>query len=363
MRNFDRRNKEKQRQNFLVPKGEGTLITIRPFEMMDEDYQHAVDIVNSVWVEYPNTVDEWKESDEKRSKKVKWGRFFAEVEGRPVGIARYSQSLWVNHPGKLWMDISVRPEFRKRGIGTALWQHLRQQTEQFDPLRLYTNTREDFTDSVRFVQKLGFTERMREWESRLDPASVPLADWVRYPQRMAEQGIEIKTVAELASDPNRDRKLYELEWAIDQDIPSPEPPTKVPFEEFQKVWERTNLLTDGWFVAIDNGEYVGMSNLWLSQAARNILYTGLTGVVRSYRKRGVATALKLRAIEYAREKGVGEVRTWNESNNQGMLDINVRLGFVRQPAHLDFVKDIRPERPEDAEMSLVDNTAEEAIAV
>lgn len=337
------------------------MINIRPFEKNDGDYQSAVDIVNSVWVEYPDTVDEWKESDEKRSKKVKWGRFFAEIDGQPVGLANYNQSLWMNHPGKLWIGVSVRPEFRQQGVGSALWEFVQQEIQQFDPLRLFTSTREDYTDGVSFAQKHGFTERMREWESRLDPASVNLADWQHYNQRMREQGIEIKTVAELESDPNRDRKLYEMEWAIDQDVPSPEPPQKVPFEEFQKIWERSNLLTDGWFVAVDNGEFVGMSNLWLSQADPNILYTGLTGVIRSHRKKGIATAMKLRAIEYARQKGVGEVRTWNESNNQGMLGINIRLGFVRQPAHIDFVKDVRPERPEDAELKLMDASEEEAV--
>ena len=52
---------------------------------------------------------------------------------------------------------------------------------------------------------------MREWESRLGAASVNLADWDRYLKRIGEQGIEINTVAELESDPKRDRMLYELE--------------------------------------------------------------------------------------------------------------------------------------------------------
>ena len=218
------------------------MITIRPFENNDRDYQQAVDIMNTVWPEYPDTVEEWKESDEKRSKLVKRGRFFAEIDETPVGFANYGQSLWLNHPGKLFIGVEVLPEFRKRGVGTALWERLCQEIQQFDPLRLLAHTREDYEDGIRFAQKLGFNECMRDWESRLDPASLDLDEWSRYPRQVAEQGIEIKTVAELASDPNRDRKLYELEWLIDRDVPSPEPPSKVPFEEFQKVWERTNLL-------------------------------------------------------------------------------------------------------------------------
>lgn len=335
------------------------MITIRPFKENNEDYRQAVGIVNAVWPEYPDTVEEWKESDEKRSKLVKRGRFFAEMDGRPVGFATYGQSLWINHPGKLFVGVEVLPEFRKRGVGTALWERLCQEVQQFDPLRLLAHTREDHADGIRFAEKLGFKECMRDWESRLDPASLDLNEWSRYSRQVAEQGIEIKTVAELESDPNRDRKLYDLEWFIDRDVPSPEPPSKVPFEEFQKVWERNNLLPDAWFVAVDNGEYVGMTNLWTSQANAKLLYVGLTGVTRSHRKRGIAMALKVLSVEYALQNGFSEIRTWNEINNQAMLGINNRLGFVRQPAHIEFRKEMREERPEDANLKIQDAAQEE----
>ncbi len=338
------------------------MITIRPFEQNDEDYRQAVDITNSVWPEYPDTVEEWKEGDEKRSKLLKVGRFFAELDGQKVGFANYGQSLWVNHPGKLFVGIAVLPEFRKRGVGTALWEHLCQEVQQFDPLRLLAHTREDYEEGIRFALKLGFNECMRDWESRLDPASLDMDEWGRYARQVAEQGIEIRTVAELESDPNRDRKLYELEWLIDRDVPSPEPPSKVPFEEFQKIWERTNLLPDAWFVAVDNGEYVGMTNLWTSQANAKLLYVGITGVTRSHRKRGIAMALKVRSVEYALQKGFSEIRTWNEINNKAMLGINNRLGFVRQPAHIEFRKVMREERPEDANLKIQDSSQEEEKA-
>jgi GNAT superfamily N-acetyltransferase len=69
------------------------------------------------------------------------------------------------------------------------------------------------------------------------------------------------------------------------------------------------------------------------------LYQGLTGVRREYRGKGVAMALKLKTIEYAQRHGYAVIKTWNESNNVGMLAINEKLGFVRQPAWVTFAKE------------------------
>ena len=134
-----------------------------------------------------------------------------------------------------------------------------------------------------------------------------------------------------------------MEWAIEQDVPAPKPPTKMPYAEWQKIWTRTNLIPDAWWIAVQDGQYLGQTNLWGSQAREDLLYTGLIGVLRSHRRMGIASALKVQAVRYAQAQGIGEVGTWNEANNEGMLAIDVRLGFVRQPAHIEYMKKLREE--------------------
>ena len=327
-------------------------MTIRPFERTNEDYKLAVGIFNAVWVGQEETVAEWQERDERRAKTLKLGRFFAEVDGLAVGYASYEQHRHMNHPGKLWVSVNVLPAFRRRGIGSALWQHLCREIEQFDPLSLFIGTREDFPEGVRFAEKLGFVENLRHWESRLEPGTFRLDDWADHARRVAEQGIEIRSVVELKTDPERDRKLYELDWATVQDIPSPVPPVRKSFEEFQKVWERSNLVQDAWFVALDQGQYVGMTEFWSNQADPGLFETGLTGVLPSHRRRGIAMALKLRGIEFAQQREIRELRTWNASGNEAILEVNRRLGFVRRPAHIAYVKEVRAARPEDSALTL-----------
>jgi len=67
------------------------------------------------------------------------------------------------------------------------------------------------------------------------------------------------------------------------------------------------------------------------------LETGLTGVRREYRRRGLATALKSQNIEKAKILGTKQIQTSNEESNP-MFQLNLRLGFVAQPADVDWKK-------------------------
>jgi GNAT superfamily N-acetyltransferase len=213
----------------------------------------------------------------------------------------------------------------------------------FNPLSVSSHAREDRAPSLRFLTKRGFREIVRHWESRLDVATCDVGQFGDVEGRMRAAGIVIKTLAELANDPQRDRKLYELDIEVAKDVPEPEPVTPWSYEFFeQNVLQNPRLLPDAYFVALHEGEYVGLSVLWSNQDSTQ-LSTGLTGVKRSQRRKGIALALKLRAIQFAQAYGAAVINTWNESNNRPMLAINEQLGFVKQPASVHFTKVLQAE--------------------
>lgn len=316
-------------------------LTIRPFS--PTDFPAVVEVLNAVHPEYPTTETELHFEDDHRDPRCRFERWIAECDGKVVGCGHYGNAAGWFHPRKFWIDLSVHPEHQGRGVGSTLYNRLLELMAPFDPLLLRTGAREDKQHSVQFLLNRGFREDMRAWESRLNVEEFDPSPYADVEKKVRAQGIEIKTLRELESDPERDVKLYDLDWLLDQDIPQPESPTRVSFEFFREhTFDNPNLLPDGYLVAVHDGTYVGVSTLWTSQGTDD-LYTGLTGVRREYRRRGIALALKLRAIAYARSLGRAVIRTWNESNNRPMLSINERLGFVKQPAWIDFVKHFEEE--------------------
>ena len=116
------------------------------------------------------------------------------------------------------------------------------------------------------------------------------------------------------------------------------PATAVAFEQFShQILNNPSLVADGLFVAVDGNEYVGMSSLFENDAKS--LSIDLTGTKQSHRRRGIAMALKIQGILYARQQGYKTITVHNDETNQGMLAINEKLGFVRSPALIQYAKE------------------------
>ena len=319
---------------------ETEMLTIRDFDYEGGDYEAAVRIHNALWPDNEETAQEWRFWDESRGPESMHERLIGEADGRVVACASYGESPWAHVPGKYFLDILVLQDSQRRGYGSAIFDHILECLDGRDPApRVLTSwTREDKADSVRFLAKRGFAEGLRLEVSRLSLDSFDRERFSAYETRCEDLGLAVRTVADLSeSDPDWKRKLYEFQWEITQDVPMDDPPTKLPFDTWQKKFASPTFLPEAWFMAVDGDRYVGMSTLWLCMGDRKKLWTGMTGVSRDYRRKGVATALKLRAIEYAKKRGVEFLETDNEESNP-MYAINVRLGFEPQPAWREYRK-------------------------
>jgi GNAT superfamily N-acetyltransferase len=228
-------------------------------------------------------------------------------------------------------------------VGGRLFDFILQELAPYDPTSLESQTREDWPDGVRFLEQRGFKLVNRQQQSKLDPARFEPEPFKDLLAKIEASGLVIKSLRQaMEADPAVISKLHGLEMATMNDVPWYDEMTERPFEEWVKGYqENPDLLLDGYIVAYDGDQVAGLSQLWGSQATDTLLYTGYTAVRRPYRHRGLATAMKVRAIEYAKGLVASDGRpprivTSNEETNP-MLQINLRLGFEETPAWLVYV--------------------------
>lgn len=310
---------------------------IRDFRFDACDYQATRILLEKVYPREPTSVEVLRFEDAARPK-IWWRKRVAEIDGHFAALGMVSEAIGSHRKGDIRLRVHVDPDCLNQGIGTQLYADLLALAHgQGSVARLATHTREDQTRASKFLREKGFEVVIREPVSELDLSTFDETPFIHKIRQAESHGIRLVNLTDLTRKcSNWQERLWQLDTTIHEDVPLPNPFRPQPLEDFlrQKV-ENPAFTPDTSHVAVHDEEWAGLSELYIDPHHPEVGSTGLTGVIRPWRRKGLATALKLKVLRRAKAKGVRRVITDNEENNP-MFQINLMLGFRAQPAWLGW---------------------------
>jgi GNAT superfamily N-acetyltransferase len=302
------------------------------------DFPRMAELISFVTAD-PVTVQLLQEGERKRPEGAIRHRLVAVDEaGQIAGFGQATRPPWAR-PGLYWLRVIVDPALRKQGIGATLYRSLFEFARDQGAGVLASEVRDDCVGSLQFAEHRGFQIDRHLFGSTLNVAAFDESRFAGTIEAVQAGGIQFFTFADLGGTLDHQRALYELNTLTGRDVPGSEWDGVRPFEQFQKdVFDAFWFRPDGQIIAADGDRWVGLGAL--GEIAPGVMYNMMTGVLREYRGRKIALALKLLGIQFCRKHGASIARTNNDSLNQPMLAINRKLGYEPDPGWYRLLKEL-----------------------
>ena len=240
---------------------------------------------------------------------------------------------------RAWIGVWVVPEWRRRGVGTALLRAAGDAERGAGKTGFELELSEAHAAGHAFLAAHGFVEVDRSMAVALELAGLepPAVD--------PPPGIRLVTLAER---PDLLAGVHRVAVEAFPDIPSADEPLYAgTLEEYiARDVDRPGIRRDAFQVAIDgsDGEAVGFASLMFAPGSSLIAWHDMTAVRPAWRGRGIASALKRATIAWALANGVETLETGNDESNAPMRAVNAALGYRPQPDYVGLQGPLPPRR-------------------
>lgn len=249
------------------------------------------------------------------------------ADGEPVAGFQGANTTPQKPAARLTFDYWGKPEHDDELFPIFL-EYMESELIQEEALALGVWIRDSRTRRAEMLRDAGYdviqvvpATRLHVPSANLDVCDAKLA-------QLQSQGLTFASIAQLIEagydwKPN----LYDATDEMAQDVPSTDAYQRMDFEAYAKMVANTAVYYyDLMFVAMDGDSIVGYTRVSPLAAKPDAARTGLSGVRRSYRRRGIVSALKSLSIRSLQQHGVEWLFTDNDETNP-LLQLNLAIGF------------------------------------
>lgn len=234
------------------------------------------------------------------------------------------------------MGLIIAPTYRCQGIGSQVCRALLEWAEQRNVQCLLTKAYTHQAAGLRFLAQHGFRTRGASFHCQLHVAAVQRQGWDEPDAMVAAQGLHF---APLNRFPHRGlaERLLPIWNRTRPDQPQDWPYTPYSVQRFaEEILEPEELALEHSYAIVTAAQQIVALTLNIhynkaqtEQGMGQRLFTVYSAVDPDFRRRGLATALKLKLIAHAQTHHIDFLAAENDERNVAMWQINQRLGYRR----------------------------------
>ena len=220
----------------------------------------------------------------------------------------------------------VTPEWQRQGVGRGILAKLEGDLADRSAVSIQARVRSDQKGALAFAHRHDFSEVHRMEGMILTVSDIDLTRFTSLSEELSRQKVAFVNLAEEQRDEiDWESQLFGLHRIALESWPNDDPTRPIEYPP-REAFALSVTQPEKLFIAKVGGSYVG--------------YCGELGtaVHPAFRRRGIATALKVNFVDFAQKHGTEVLFT--SSANPAIIRMNKRIGYRTEKTEVRLIKSL-----------------------